>query len=262
MCEIIAVTNQKGGVGKTTTAHNLIVGLVQRGYRVLGIDADPQCNLSTGLRYDRDFAGLYDLLINKNKNFCGIDDICCHIQDTYLGCGLISGSILLSAADMELCGSHRNFLLQEALREIKHQYDYIIIDTPPQLGVLVVNAYTAADKLVVPVVVDTYSMDGFKQLYNLYLDVRKQYNSELTIDGLLLTRYTANRTLSKQVRENVGMIASQLGIKLYGTAIRESIAVSEAQHKRQSVLEYAAKSNSAVDYLRFIDELIRGERLE
>ena len=244
---IICVTNQKGGVGKTTTAHSIISALTLRNHKVLAIDMDPQCNLSVALGYDDAHSGLLELMGGKPFTNC--------VQATKSGCHLICSNILLSAADIEFCRSDRQNILISALRPITG-YDFVVIDTPPHMGVLILNAYTASGTLIVPIVADKYSLIGLQQLHSTYMEVKHQYNPTLEIGGLLLNKFSSRNIVSRQIKSNINAFASSIGTRLYHTTIRNSIATVEAQLLGQSVIEYSPKSTTAVDYLAFVDELL------
>lgn len=245
MARITAVTNQKGGVGKTTTALALAGGLSLQGYKTLLIDTDPQANASFTMNADTEQPGIYELLKGEPAS----------IQHTEQG-DIIPSSISLAGADMEFTQTGREYLLRDVIGPIKGKYDYIIIDTPPTLGILTINALAAADDVLIPMGADIYSLQGLGQLYTTINRVKKYCNGALTIAGLLITRYSGRAILSQDLKESIAGTAARIGAGLYETIIREGIAVKEAQARQVSL--YTEKSNAANDYLDFISEYRKG----
>lgn len=249
MGKVISVSNQKGGVGKTTTTCNLAAGLKKKGFRVLIIDLDPQGNLGFSVGADSDTsATIYDVLKGDVKTQFAIQK-----ADTT---DIIISSILLSGIELEFTNTGREFLLKEAIKPIMDLYDYIILDTPPALGILTINAFTASDSIIVPMLSDIFSLQGIAQLYETVERVKKYCNPGLNISGILLTKYNPRTLLSREIRGTAELIAKDLNIKLFDHFIRSSVVVSEAQSLQQSILDYAPKNNIAQDYLQFIDELL------
>jgi len=245
MKEIIAIINQKGGVGKSTTVHALGAGLALLKNRVLFIDLDSQCNLSYALGLNNDVTS-FEILMNKEKIVEAIQK--CSGWDG------IAGNPELSAADIILTRTGKEYRLKEALENIKNRYDYIIIDTPPALGILTINALTACTGVIIPAQADIFSLQGIGQVYNTIKAVRQYCNPELIIKGILLTRYNARSILSRDVSDLIAETASNLQTVVYKTAIRESVSVKEAQAKQQDIFSYAPKSNPANDYKAFVEE--------
>lgn len=245
---IVTVTNQKGGVGKSTTAHALGAGLAAKGYRVISVDLDPQGNLSYSMQADTAGKSAYDILTKK----AGAADT---IQRT--ACGhIIPAGAALSAADMELTSTGKEYRLREALQLIRSEYDFVVIDTPPALGTLTVNALTAADSLIIPAQAEVFSLQGIGQLSSTIQAVKTYCNPALKLDGILLTRHSSRAVLSRDMADLIGETAEQLGTAVYKTIIREGIAIKEAQANRQSIFSYAPKSNVAADYMAFVDEFL------
>ncbi|WP_027399715.1 ParA family protein [Anaerovorax odorimutans] len=244
MSKIITVTNQKGGVGKTTTCNALISCLSSMGNKVLGIDLDPQGSLgfSLGLDIESGFT-IYDVLkgnVTAKEALRSID------------CGdFIASNILLSTAELEFNRSGREFLLRDAINDIKDNYDFIIIDTPPALNILTVNAYVAADSLIVPMVPEILSLLGISQIKETIDSVKKFFNPSLEVSCILLTKYNKRMMLTKEVEEMAGQIADQLGTIVVSTKIRSSVAVAEAPAHGQGILSYAPKANASIDYSAF-----------
>jgi len=225
-------------------------GLKARGAKVLFIDLDSQTNLTYTMRARTDKAGALEVLTGKASPAETI-------QNTPQG-DIIAGAEMLAGADAILTETGKEYRLQEALTGLK--YDYCIIDTPAQLGVLTVNALTAANTAIIPAQADIYSLQGIGQLKSVIESVKKYCNKKLTIDGVLLTRYSPRAVLSRDMQANIKEAAETLQTRLYDTAIRECIAIKEAQANQLNIFEYAPKSNAAQDYNKFIDEFLKGGR--
>ncbi|OHW61242.1 sporulation initiation inhibitor protein Soj [Andreesenia angusta] len=253
MSAVISIINQKGGVGKSTTAQALAAGLSLKGKSTLLIDLDPQGNTT----YTRSTRGtrstLYDALTKKS-------DISGAIEKSDSG-DMIASSSDLSRLDIELSSTGKEYRLKEVLEPIKGQYDFIVIDTPPALGIITVNALTASDFAVIPAIAEIYSIQGVGQLYSTIKAVRDYCNPNLKIQGILLTRHNERTILNRDMREIIEDTASQLGTSIYNTFIREGIAIRESQAKKQDIFSYAPKSNPALDYLDFVDEVLERSNL-
>lgn len=252
MAHIICVANQKGGIGKSTTAQALTAGLLMKGHRTLLIDLDAQGNTTYTTRTNNTIYTSYELLTGKST---AIETIIKTEQGDFISSG--NG---LSKLDLELNTIGKEYKLKEALEPVKKNYDFIILDTPPALGILTVNALTASDSLIIPAQADIYSLQGIGQLIETVNVVRQYCNPDLIINGILLTRHNKRAILSQDMTEMIEDTADQLNTFVYKTMIREGIAVKEAQANRQDLFSYALKSNAAQDYLSFIDELL--ERLK
>lgn len=249
--KIITLTNQKGGVGKTTTAHILATGLVKEGFKVLVVDADPQTNLTftAGIKPEEVKFSLYDLLRKPSKGSEGV-------LKAAAGFDIISGSLELAGADMEFTQAGREYMLKELLEELSKGYDYCIIDTMPSLGVITINALTAANEVVVPMGADVYSLQGLSQLHRTIETVRKYCNPSLKIKGLLLTKYNPRTNINKQLKESFSEVANLLGTKVFNTAIREATAIKEAQFLQSDIFSEYPAANVTQDYKQFIDEFL------
>lgn len=251
--KVITITNQKGGTGKTTTAHALMSGLTKKKYKVLAVDLDPQCNLSFILQADPEKPTALGILTGEAK----IKDA---IQTTSIG-DFISSSKRLANAETLLEGVGREYKLKKALAPIKDKYDYILIDTPPALGILTLNALTACNSVIIPAVADIFSLQGIERLSETIEPVKEYTNKDIYIEGILLTKYTGDRTtLNRNIREIAEQTASKLHTRLYKTAIREAVAVREAQTCLQDIFTYAPKSKPAEDYKHFIDEFLKADK--
>jgi len=249
MARVITVTNQKGGVGKTTTSLALATGLVRKGFKALAVDMDPQANLSFSLGGDiEDGPTVYDLLKGDVHPRFAVQRTSC--------VDLISSNILLSGIDLEYTRSGREYLLRTGLEPLRDKYDYIIIDTPPALNILTVNAFAASDYVIIPMLADIFSLQGIAQLSDTILRLRQACNPNLVIGGILLSKYDGRTILGKRIRETAEMVAQQVGTRLYKTAIRNSIAIPESQTNQVSMFEYAPRNPAVRDYANFIQELL------
>lgn len=246
----ISINNQKGGVGKTTTAQALGTGLILKGYKTLFIDLDPQANLSVSMGADITKITIYEILRGEKEAAEAI-------QVTAQG-NIIPANLLLSGADLEFTQTGREYLLREALAPLKGPYDFIIIDTPPTLGILTINALTATDKVIIPMGADVYSLQGLSQLYSTIDRVRKYCNPSLKVEGILLTQFNSRTVIGRDLRQAIEDVASKAETKVFKAGIRDGVAVKEAQARQESIFGYAPKSNPAKDYMDFIEELIGG----
>lgn len=248
MKEVIAIINQKGGVGKSTTAHALGAGLSLKGFNVLYIDLDAQGNLTYTLGATASGLNSLDLL---SKAATAAEAI----QNTGQG-DIIAASPALAGADTVITAVGKEYRLKEAIEPLKEKYDYIIIDTPPALGILTINALTACTGAVIPAQADIYSLQGISQLHSTIQTVKQYCNPSLKVKGIVLTRYSSRAILSREVAEMIEETAKRLDTKLYNTSIRENIAVKEAQARQQDIFTYSPKSNAAEDYKALVDEII------
>lgn len=247
MKEIIAVVNRRGGVGKTATAHALGAGLILKGNKVLFVDLDSQSNLSYDLGVTKPDISAMDVLTGEVT----AEQAILHTPQG----DLIPASEDLATADTAITGTGKEYRLQEALQPLKEMYDYIIIDTPPALGTLTVNALTACAGAIIPAQAEIHSLQGIGLLNDAIEAVKKYCNRDLYIKGIVITRYNGRAVLSKDMRDNLEAIAAQLHTKVFKEPIRECISIKEAQAAQQSIFEYAPRSNAARDYMALIDEL-------
>lgn len=253
MAKIIAIANQKGGVGKTTTSVNLSACVAAAGKRVLLIDADPQGNATSGLGLDKSSIknSVYDVFINEYD----FHDV---VQKTMIETLWIAPShIQLAGAEVELVTiMAREQVLKKALVSIKDEYNYIFIDCPPSLGLLTLNALNAADTLLVPIQCEFYALEGLSQLMNTVRLVRKNLNPSLDVEGVVLTMFDSRTNLSIQVVEEVKKFFRN---KVYQTIIPRSVRLSEAPSFGLPIILYAGKSNGAAAYNALAQELLKKE---
>lgn len=249
--KILTLSNQKGGVAKTSTSNALAAGLYNRNYKVLAVDLDPQCNLSFSCGVD---------MLNTEKTLFDVFKGNAEVRETIiplkLGFDLLPGGLTLAGADMDFTQTGREYMLSEALETVSGKYDFCIIDTPPTLGILTVNALTAADYVIVPMTADIYALQGLTQLNALIQNVRRYCNKGLKIAGILLTRYNDRQIISKTLKTNIGQAAERLSTEVFKTYIREGVAVRETQLLQSDLFTDAPKANVTQDYNNFIDELL------
>ena len=254
MGRIIAIANQKGGVGKTTTAINLSACLAEAGQKVLTIDIDPQGNTTSGLGIDKNSVEntIYELILGESKIQKTI------IPTEFENLSIIASNVNLAAAEIELIGiNQKEYILKRAVEKIRKNYDFIIIDCPPSLNMLTINAMTTADTVLVPIQCEYYALEGLSQLLHTVNLVKQRLNPELEMEGVVFTMYDARTNLSLQVVENV---KSNLRQTIYKTIIPRNIRLAEAPSHGMPINVYDSKSTGAESYRLLAQEVIhRGE---
>ena len=257
MGKIIAIANQKGGVGKTTTSVNLAASLGVLEKKVLLIDADPQANATSGLGIDVETIeiGTYQILEHSHTPREAV------IKCSAPNVDVIPSHIDLVAIEIELVDKeNREYMLKKALESVKDEYDYIIIDCAPSLGLLTLNALTAADSVIIPIQCEYFALEGLGKLLNTVKNVQKIHNNDLDIEGLLLTMYDSRLRLSNQVVEEVNTHFPEM---VFETVISRNVRLSEAPSFGESILMYDAESKGAIQYIQLAEEvLMKNEKLQ
>ena len=251
MGRIIAIANQKGGVGKTTTSINLSAALAEKGKKVLVIDTDPQGNTTSGFGVDKNDLEdtIYELILGE----CSIHD--CILKNVIENVSILPANVNLAAAEIELIGVERKeFILKGEVDYVKDQYDYIIIDCPPSLNALTINALTTADSVLVPIQCEYYALEGLSQLIHTVNLVKERLNPDLDMEGVVFTMYDSRTNLSMQVVENV---KSHLNQNIYKTLIPRNIRLAEAPSYGMPITKYDAKSAGAEAYRKLAKEVMK-----
>ena len=245
MSIIISLLNHKGGVGKTTSAINIGAGLVELGKRVLLIDLDPQANLSVSLGIPRQKITIYESM----RGDSGLEP-----YTAKENMDIVTSSLDLSGAEMELINeAGREYVLRELIEPVSHDYDYVIIDCPPSLGLLTLNALTCSDYVMIPLQTEFLALQGLAKIQQVVDKVRFRLNKTLDIGGVIATMYDSRRVLNRDVVET---IHKHFGEKVFKTYIRENVALAEAPAQRKDIFEYSPKSSGAIDYLELCKEII------
>ncbi len=249
--KIVSISNIKGGVGKTTTAAVLAAGLAEKGYRVLLIDSDPQTNLTMCFLQEQtdELSSLYDIYGDGES----IDDVKAPVMDNL---DLVIGDFGLCNADMQFTKAGRLKMLKKAIKSINTEYDFVIIDTPPNLGVLSLNAFIASDYMVVPMSADSFSLKGVRLLKETLDDVADETEKELPVAGILLTKYNSRTNVSKLMEKSLNVAAELLSTKVFKNRIRQAVVLQECQIAKEDLFSYAVNSKVAEDYRGFIDEFL------
>ena len=250
MGKVISVANQKGGVGKTTTTVNLGTLIAKKGKKVLLIDADPQGNATSGLGVEKEVEfSTYDILVNETE----MEEV---IQDTIIkNLKICPSNMNLAGAEVELVSMmSREQRLKEKLEEIKEKFDYILIDCPPSLGLITLNAFTASDSVLIPVQCEYFALEGLGQLLNTINLVKKHLNKNIYIEGALLTMFDIRTNLSNQV---VKEVKKYFNNKVYKTVIPRNVRLSEAPSYGMPITEYDPRSKGAKSYTKFAKEFLK-----
>lgn len=246
---VYSIINQKGGVGKSTTAQALAAGLSRKGKKVLVVDLDPQGNTTTTLGGKKDRVNALSLLLEEADPEESIQKIDCG--------DLIASTKALASADTLLTETGKEYKLKEALDPIKGKYDFVLIDTPPALGILTINALVVSDRAIIPAQADVYSLEGIADIAGTIKTVKKYCNSALTVEGILLTRYTARGGFNEECEDLAREMAASMNTKVFDTHIRENIAVKKAQAAKKNIFDYDAKSTAAASYAELIEEILK-----
>lgn len=253
----IVVANQKGGVGKTTTAINLAASLAELGKKVLVVDMDPQGNTTSGLGIDKEQAEntVYELMLEE----CSVEDAI--MESEYENLSVLPSNINLAAAEIELVGAEeKEYILKKAIDKVKKNYDFVLIDCPPSLSMLTINAMCAADTVLVPIQCEYYALEGLSQLIHTINLVQDRLNPDLEIEGVVFTMYDARTNLSLQVVENV---KANLDQRIYKTIIPRNVRLAEAPSYGMPITKYDARSTGAESYRLLAEEVInRGNEEE
>ena len=250
MGRIIAIANQKGGVGKTTTAINLSACLADKGKKVLAVDMDPQGNMTSGLGLDKESIEktVYDMIIGESD----IEEVL--QKEAMENLDVLPTNIDLSAAEIELIDvENKEFIVRNSIQKIRDNYDFLIIDCPPSLSMLTINAMTTADSVLVPIQCEYYALEGLSQLIHTVELVKDRLNPDLEIEGVVFTMYDARTNLSLQVVENV---KDNLQQNIYKTIIPRNIRLAEAPSYGMPINQYDPKSAGSESYMRLADEVI------
>ncbi len=250
MGRIIAIANQKGGVGKTTTSINLSACLAEKGKKVLVIDTDPQGNTTSGFGIDKNELEntIYELILGE----CSIGD--CIVKDVINNVSVLPSNVNLAAAEIELIGvEKKEYILKNEVDYVKEEYDFIIIDCPPSLNMLTINSMTTADSVLVPIQCEYYALEGLSQLIHTINLVKERLNPDLDMDGVVFTMYDSRTNLSMQVVDNVKQNLKQ---KVYNTLIPRNIRLAEAPSYGMPISKYDPKSAGAEAYKQLAEEVI------
>ena len=254
MGKVIAVINQKGGVGKTTTAVNLAACLAYKGKKMLVVDSDPQGNATSGLGVSKDSIefSLYDCLADSSKTEEAVVKTSCR------GLSLIPSMPELSAAEIELASQKdREFFVKNAIEKVKENFDFIIIDSPPALGMLTINIMTAADSILIPIQCEYYALEGLSQLINSVKNIKKSLNPDLEIEGICGTMYDSRTNLSQQVLDEV---KKHFPDKVFSQPIPRNVRLSEAPSYGQPIIKYDITSKGAEAYFALSREIITNNK--
>jgi len=249
MSKVISISNHKGGVGKTTSTINIGAGLTKLGKRVLLIDLDAQANLSQSLGYGEQAENIYGALRGDYK----LKPI-----EVTKGLDLVPSTLDLSGAEVEMSGeAGREYILKELIKPLKRSYDYILIDTPPSLGLLTINSFTASDQVYIPLQAQYLALQGLAKLLEVVDKIKKRLNKELKVGGVFITQYDNRKVLNRDV---VSTIEAHFKDKVFKTKIRENISLAEAPSQGLDIFRYNALSYGAEDYLSLCREIVKAKQ--
>lgn len=249
--QVVSVANIKGGVGKTSASATLAAGLAKIGYKVLLIDSDPQTNLTMCFLQEQsdETPSLYHVYSNKET----IDKVKIAVKD---GVDLVSGDFALCNADMQFLKAGRLRILQKALKNLNTEYDFVLIDTPPNMGILSLNAFIASDYVIVPMAAESFSLKGVRLLKQTLDDVSEEIDRELFVVGILLTRYNCRTNVSKLLEKSINFAAEMLNTEVFKSRIRQAVVVQESQIAKEDLFSYAPNAPVVKDYKGFINEFL------
>lgn len=261
MSKVIAVCNKKGGVGKTTSTVNIGARLALLGHNVLLIDLDSQGSLTTGLGVENEdenmsIADLLELTMRRDGNVDDfLDDALINVKDNL--CIIPANDDLSGTKEKMIVKTSREFILSKVIKKIidKYEFDYILIDCPPSIDTLTVNAFTAADSVIIPMVPYFLEYQGFRSFYTNILEVKEEINPKLVIEGVFLTKYHGNQRLAKTVKGTLEKIEKEYGLRLFNTKISQCVKAAEAPFEGKDIFEYAPKSKSALEYTQLVNEI-------
>jgi chromosome partitioning protein len=248
MSKIISISNHKGGVGKTTSAINIGAGLNRLGQRVLLIDLDPQANLSQSLGITDPERTIYGAIRGEHK-----------LEPTQIikGLDVIPSTLDLSGAEVEMIGeAGREYILKELLEPMRELYDYVLIDTPPSLGLLTINAFTASDEIFIPLQAQYLPLQGLTKILEVVDKIKRRLNKELRIGGLIITQYDSRKVLNRDVASTIGSVFQA---ETFTTRIRDNVALAEAPSQGLDIFRYSPKSYGALDYLELCQEILNSK---
>lgn len=248
---IVTISNQKGGVAKTTTANALAAGLKRRNYRVLAIDLDPQANLSTiADAVNDDLPSIYEVMDRKKQLA-----VCIQKKNIY---DIVQSNIMLSSADVQFLMPAREYLLKRALSTVADDYDFVVIDTPPSLGIMTINALSATNDLIIPTKAEMLSLIGIRQLNDMIVEIKDQINPGMHISGILFTQYNYRTAIATQMKELADSISEIIGAPIFRTTIRNTVKVQEAQAYQTDLTDYSPSATASQDYENFVEEYLEG----
>ena len=246
---ILSVANQKGGVAKTTSTLAIASNLKKKGYKALVIDMDPQGNLSESVNANQiEVPTIYELLkqeVTANETIQKLDFF-----------DIIPSNIMLAGGEQELSFTGKEYRLKESLENINALYDYIIIDTPPSLGILTINAFTASDEVLIPTTPGIFAVNGIEQLNNTINNVKKYCNKDLKINGILITRFNPRVNINKSIKTLTEQLANHIGSKVYNTYIRNSVIIEESQANKINLFDNYKSATVTEDYNSFVKEFL------
>lgn len=246
MAKVISISNHKGGVGKTTSAINIGAALNNLGKKVLLIDLDPQANLTQSLGFTNQQITIYGALKGEHK----LEPI-----SIVKGFDIVPSTLDLSGAEIELSSEPgREYILKELIENIKSSYDYVIIDSPPSLGLLTINSFTAADEIIIPLQAQFLAMQGLTKLVEVVEKIKTRLNKGLKIGGVFITQYDSRKVLNRDVNETIN---EHFKSEVFKTKVRDNIALAEAPAQGLDIFRYNAKSNGAEDYLALAKEILK-----